>query len=471
MQYFAPQLHPEQHSATLRASRYRKKRKTSHDQDLESADSDSGQDEGPPSARPDALSLPSFASPELAQLRVAGLLPEEEPRVPPSPFPHAPATLPKPYLGTAGIQRELAAPPARLFTVDGTARRQHTSSHTESSNLRRTHLNVLSTLMHRCLLEADYDRAGRAWGMILRTQAAHGNAVDLRNHGRWAIGAEVLLRRRPQVAGDAQSARVAQTTSEDPTITNDDIFSEQGFELAREYYERLIVQHPTRKQHPTAIDQRSFYPAMFSLWVQEVCEKSRQARTRNAEKQNAEEPRRSRSRSMSVDSNNLDSTSDVHGKSTTDVDGKSPGSTQALEDAVQVEELARAMEIAERLDDLVKSPPFDKQASLLLLRGNVALWISDLTVGNTPASPVDEWDAYPLRKDVPAAEQIASFSNCQRELLTAQSYLARVEENGGPSQFGALRRIEGRAKELRRQIGRLEGGGEEDTNVSMDDSW
>lgn len=41
MQYFAPQLHPEQHSATLRASRYRKKRKTSHEQDLESADSDS----------------------------------------------------------------------------------------------------------------------------------------------------------------------------------------------------------------------------------------------------------------------------------------------------------------------------------------------------------------------------------------------------------------------------------------------
>ena len=465
MQYFAPQLHPEQHSLTLRASRYRKKRKTSHHQDLSSADSDSEQDEGPPSPRPDALSLPSFASPELAQLRVAGLLPEEEPHIPPSPFPHAPARLSKPFLGTAEIQKELAGPPAPLFTVDGTARRQHTSSHTESSNLRRTHLNVLSTLMHRCLLEADYDRAGRAWGMILRTQATHGNTVDLRNHGRWAIGAEILLRRRPQVAGNAPSARVEQTTSEDPTITNDDIFSEQGFELAKEYYERLIVQHPTRKQHPLAVDQRSFYPAMFSLWVQEVCEKSQQARKRNAEKQNADEPRRSRSRSMSIDSNNLDSTNDVDGKS------KSPGSAQALEDAVQVEELARAMEIAERLDDLVKSPPFDKQASLLQLRGNVALWISDLIAGNSPATPVDEWDAYPLRQDVPPAEQIVRFSNCQRELLTARSYLARVEENGGPRQFGALAKIEGRVKELRRQIGRLEGGGDEDTNVDMDDGW
>jgi hypothetical protein len=237
------------------------------------------------------------------------------------------------------------------------------------------------------------------------------------------------------------------------------MFSEQGFELAREYYERLIVQHPTRKQNPTAVDQRSFYPAMFSLWVQEVCEKSKQARKRNAE-----ETRRSRSRSMSMDSNNGDSTSDVHGKSTT--------SPQALEDAVQVEELARAMEIAERLDDLVKSPPFDKQASLLQLRGNVALWISDLIVGNTPATSVDEWYAYPISKAVPAAEQIANFSNCQRELLTAQSYLARVEENGGPRQYGALMKIEGRIKELRKQMERLEAGvEEEDTNVSMDDSW
>ena len=129
------------------------------------------------------------------------------------------------------------------------------------------------------------------------------------------------------------------------------------------------------------------------------------------------------------------------------------------------------MEIAERLDDLVKSPPFDKQASLLQLRGNVALWISDLIAGNSPATPVDEWDAYPLRQDVPPAEQIVRFANCQRELLTARSYLARVEEHGGLRQFKALAKIEGRVKELRRQIGRLEGGGDEDTNVDMDDGW
>ncbi|KAH6611971.1 hypothetical protein C7974DRAFT_323730 [Boeremia exigua] len=425
MQHFADQLHPEHHSASLRARPYRTKRKDRHhgddSDDNDSNDSDSSDAGHPRSSPPAAHSRPSFAAPELAQLRVAGLFPAELHQVPPSPFPHAPARVAKSHLAPAKIQKELAQPPARLYAVNA-----RDPNH-EARNLRRTHLNVLSTVMHKCLLQADYDRAGRAWGMILRTQATHGNTVDLRNHGRWAIGAELLLRRTPP---------------------DDDAFSEHGFELAREYYERLIVQHPTRKQAPHAVDQRSFYPAMFSLWIQEVCEKSRRAR-----KQSVEESR-SRSRSMSIDSGD--------GKRTTDA--------QSREDAIQVEELARAMEIAERLGDLVKSPLFDKQAGLLQLRGNVALWISDLIVGNTSATAVDEWDAYPINTSAPAEEQITKFKNCQRELDIAHSYLSRVEENGGPRQYHALKKIESRLKELQKQIAKLEAGGD-DTNVSMEDDW
>jgi hypothetical protein len=450
MQYFAPQLHPEQQSTlSLRASQYRKRRKTrhhdEHHDDAHSSDSHSDADHTPRTWTSNAHSHPSFASPELAQLRVAGLLPEEEYRVPPSPFPHAPARVSKPYLGAAKIQKELARPPSRLYTATSTASPADTTrSQTEASNLRRTHLNVLSTVMHRCLQERDYDRAGRAWGMILRTQATHGNTVDLRNHGRWAIGAEILLRRAPQ--GVASSSK-----SHDVASAHVDVFSEQGFELAREYYERLIVQHPTRKQAPHAVDQRSFYPAMFSLWIQQVNEKSKRARIRNAE-----DTQRSRSRSMSIDS----------------VDGqRSTNDARSREDAIQVEELAGAMEIAERLDDLVKSPPFDKQASLLYLRGQIALWISDLIVGNTAATAMDEWDPYPTRKDVSAADQISRFNNCQRELRTAQSYLSRADESGQHQLHGQLHKIESRLKELHKQIAKLEYGEEDDTNVTMEDDW
>jgi hypothetical protein len=450
MQYFAPQLHPEQQpTVSLRASQYRKKRKTKHGEAPDdghhssNSDSDAGQRSRTP--RSNAHSHPSFASAELAQLRVAGLLPEEEYQVPPSPFPHAPARVSKPYLGAAKVQKELAGPPSRLYTASNTAtQHDNTSSQTEASNLRRTHLNVLSTVMHRCLQDRDYDRAGRAWGMILRTQATHGNTVDLRNHGRWGIGAEILLRRKP--AGVASNDQ-----TDDAANADVDVFTEQGFELAREYYERLIVQHPTRKQAPHAVDQRSFYPAMFSLWIQEVNEKSKRARRRNVEG-----ARRSRSGSMSVDS--------VDGERSTD-------DAQSREDAIQVEELAGAMEIAERLDDLVKSPPFDKQASLLYLRGQIALWVSDLIVGNTAATAMDEWDPYPTRKDVPAAEQTSKFKNCQRELRTAQTYLRRAEQNGDHQCQRQLQKIEARLKELQNQIIKLESGEEDDTNVTMEEDW
>lgn len=453
MQYFAPQLHAEQHSAlSLRATQYRKKRRNRHDEDQDDDEHSSGSGSDGDFLKKSRLSSSnphsrsSFALAELAQLRVAGLSPEEEYRVPPSPFPHASARVSKPYLGTAKIQKELAGPPSRLYSVNNTTTKgDHKSSQTEASNLRRTHLNVLSTVMHRCLLEGDYDRAGRAWGMILRTQSTHGHTVDLRNHGRWAIGAEILLRRKPRPAANSDH-----DTPDDARDTDTDIFSERGFELAREYYERLVVQYPTRKQAPHAVDQRSFYPAMFSLWIQEVNEKSKRARKRNAE-----DAQRSRSRSTSFST----------------VDGQSTDDARAREDAVQVEELAGAMEIAERLDDLVKSPPFDKQASLLELRGNIALWISDLIMGNSSATVLDEWDPYPINQNIPPAEQITKFNNCLRELLTAHNHLERVQENGGPRQYQTLRKIEGRLEELQKQITKLEHGGEDDTNVSMEEGW
>lgn len=460
MQYFAPQLQGEQRSThSLRASKYRKKRKNRHGNDGSGGDdSDSERDGDKDSyssgsdvdlksrlSQPNAHSYPSFASSELAQLRVAGLLPGEEYRIPPSPFPHAPARTSRPYLGTAKIQKELARPPSRLFTIDNTiAKGDQSSSQVETSNLRRRHLNVLSTVMHRCLLEGDYNRAGRAWGMILRTHATGGNLVDLRNHGRWAIGAEILLRRRPHGTSGNPPGR-----QDGAANTDIDFFSKEGFELAREYYERLIVQHPTRKQAPHAVDQRSFYPAMFSLWIQEVYEKSKRAR-----KLNEERKQRPRLRSMSIDSGDEESTE-----------------ARILEDAIQSEELAQATEIAERLDDLVKSPPFDKQASLLQLRGTIALWISDLIVGNTVATVVDEWDAYPIRKNIPAPEQITKFHNCQRELQTARNYLVRAEENEGPRQYHTLLKIENRLEELQKQTATLQSGGEDDTGISMEEDW
>lgn len=64
----------------------------------------------------------------------------------------------------------------------------------QETNLRFQHLGVLTAIVHRCMLEGDYVRAGRAWGMVLR-ENYRSFSMDVRNEDRWGVGAEILLRR------------------------------------------------------------------------------------------------------------------------------------------------------------------------------------------------------------------------------------------------------------------------------------
>ncbi|OAL03358.1 hypothetical protein IQ06DRAFT_314239 [Phaeosphaeriaceae sp. SRC1lsM3a] len=348
MQYFTTQLSGHQQTAhSLRASQYRTRKKRRRH--AEASDSSSSESE-------------------------ADVVPGNETDIPPSPFPHAPARPVKQQLTGRKLHEEIAKPPSRLYAVDALTKSASIQQKNEATTLRKTHLNVLSTVMHRCLLEGDYERAGRAWGMLLRTRVTGGHYVDPRNHGRWGVGAEILLRREPQTA----SNHVGSTSIDQHTFTQS-TFSPAGFELAREYYERLIVQHPYRKLAPHTVDERTFYPAMFSLWIFEVCEKSNDLR--------------------------------------------------AEEEAIEVEELASATEIAERLDQLVASPPFDKQASLLHLRGHIGLWRGALLLGKTIDD--DDWELDTGKSPdenhiLTTAEQLSRISNCQRELEQAQQFLKRA---------------------------------------------
>jgi hypothetical protein len=433
MQYFTTQLGGHQQTAhSLRASNYRptKKRRRSEEQpDSSSPEPGAGAD-STIKAHPYASSHDSL---ETAQLRVAGLLPEDDSSIPSLPFPHAPARVAKERYGASRIQEEIAKPPARLYAVSALSKGDSVNRQSETTSLRKAHLNVLSTVMHRCLLEGDWERAGRAWGMLLRTQVAGGQPVDPRNHGRWGIGAEILLRTEPRAASVNNDAMQPEAQFSDQAM-----FSQEGFELAREYFERLIIQHPNRKTTPHSIDERTFYPAMFSLWIFEVCEKSKRSR-----KQIQSSAQQRRSRSTSRES--------VHGDYSSD-------DLRAREDAVQVEELTRAMEIAERLDQLVASPPFDRQASLLHLRGHVCLWISVLRAGK--GSDDDDWDMDMTERPdesslVSTAEQLIRLQNCERDLQQAQQFLLRAESHGAPPQKAILASIEIKLRQLSRQLANL----------------
>jgi hypothetical protein len=60
--------------------------------------------------------------------------------------------------------------------------------------------------------------------------------------------------------------------------------------------------------------------------------------------------------------------------------------------SVIAEELAQAREIANRMDQLIISPPFDKHAELLQLRGMVGLWLGDLILQSGASHRSDDWE-------------------------------------------------------------------------------
>ncbi|KAL8776856.1 MAG: hypothetical protein Q9213_008105 [Squamulea squamosa] len=118
-----------------------------------------------------------------------------------------------------------------------------------NGGLRQQHYSVLTCILHRCLMEKDYMRASRAWGMLLRLEV-HGHPLDIRLHGRWGIGAEILLH------GGGSS--------------DDTQLSVESLMKAKDYYERLILQYPYRKYTADNVSSLTFYPVMFGVWIYAV---------------------------------------------------------------------------------------------------------------------------------------------------------------------------------------------------------
>ncbi|EEB05669.1 RNA polymerase I transcription factor subunit Rrn11 [Schizosaccharomyces japonicus yFS275] len=96
-------------------------------------------------------------------------------------------------------------------------------------SLRLQHIENLRTLLHLCLLRADYPRAFRAFSLLLRCRS-----VDIRL--LWKIGLELLNELEPS--------------------------------KAREYLQRLIARFPAIPgRHKTSIDAHSFFPALVLLQI------------------------------------------------------------------------------------------------------------------------------------------------------------------------------------------------------------
>ncbi|KAI1961938.1 hypothetical protein LOZ58_003016 [Ophidiomyces ophidiicola] len=304
---------------------------------------------------------------EAHQYRVAGHAPDSD--LPGGNFPHSRrgsmSSAATPFVAPRrrrDVERDLALLNPPVFV------RGRSTMTTTRSTLRLRHLGVLTTILHRCLLQGDYVRAGRAWGLLLRDEWG-GHALDVRTEGRWGVGAEILLRSRNGGDGGEE---------------DDDggWFSRAGFDKARYYYDRLVLHFPYRKHAPHALGPLHFYPAMFGLWISIVQEESRAAREAPLDEPEPEfiyDP----NENMSICS------------------GTAPDDRRRRAHAVaraRTAELDEAQRIAARLDDLLVSPPFSDSYELLRLRAMISLWIGDLFVSSVspddPAAADNEGDNF-----------------------------------------------------------------------------
>lgn len=421
MSTFAPVYRPTKGQQTFlaleqkREARKRKRDEESGSSAAERSSSDSDDDAKPYSV---LASAPSVNKTD--PYHVAGL--SREHPLPRYPFPHAPvksADLPR-----RSSQEELAAvnPPLYVPKVE---------VDDQSTSLKRRHLDNVTVILHRCMLKGDWERASRAWGLLARTEIG-GLGIDVRQHGRWGIGAEILMRREKEKVPEQSSATrrssvddassLHDEASELPTSRSAHRLADEGFKLAREYYERLVLQYPYTPHTQHTVNAKVFYPALFNIWVYEV-----QARYQLLRDQ-ASRSRRSSSHSITSDN------ADEHASPT----------NQDLASR----EIADATPIAERLDELLLSPPYDVSEPLLRLRGMMGLWLSDLycSLANAHRKKSDASSSPVGGHRNEYADRVATAQNRQKasaERRRAQDLLAKVEAAGGDESAGVALRLAG----------------------------
>ncbi|GME39107.1 hypothetical protein GTA08_BOTSDO08722 [Neofusicoccum parvum] len=405
---FAPPRKSGARSQSLRASLHGQDRKRRRDDDAD--DEADGSDHASFSAGNDAAStrrisaITTLSSAQATQFRIAGHDPDH--RLPRRPFPHAPADPAEHRFTPSELHHQLAAlkPPLYAPRLSAAARFPTAEAKPVESILQRR-LHALTSIMHLSLLEGNYERAGRAWKILLTAEKLR-HRVEERDHSRWGINAEMRLR---GISGSKRDVDHASQTP--PSDVDDSMFSEDGFKAARMHYERLILEYPFQQSHPQATNALTFYPAMFSLWIYEASQTSRVAIAAAEESDSAQE--------------------DDESDDTEDAPNRNVSRREARILAARADELRRAQEIAARLDDLLSSPHFDKRADLLHLRGMVTVWIGDLIseIQQSERSAHDEASLEDAETNGGAAREA--------HIAKARELFNRAKANGGHLSEGA----------------------------------
>ncbi|KAI5807834.1 hypothetical protein DFH27DRAFT_650399 [Peziza echinospora] len=236
-------------------------------------------------------------------------------------------------------------------------------------NLRSRHQGLLVTILHTSLLTRDWDRAKRAFALLLR-----GEWVDLRRV--WAVGAEILWGhyQHHHSRDGGESARETEGGRSDPADPSRTL----------EYMNRLIIQYPylqNRPGHrlPKASEER------FALFHDEAEEEAPPPRA-HAHPQPLPKyhthPEQSRSRFASAIHFYPDMVALLIRESGTTPPTPPP---PPFHPSTPSSPPSHPHHIHAHLEELMLAPPFSDDHRLWLLRGMVCLWLIDLEESSSSA--------------------------------------------------------------------------------------
>lgn len=323
--------------------------------------------------------------------------------------------------------------------------RQGSGRRRRGNRLRRHHLGVLTTLLHRCLAEGDIPRASRAWALLLRAESG-GFPIDIRNTGYWGIGAELLIRgqesnaaafggqRRESSPGDGDTNEDAAQAEEDQDPESDSENASrpirwgtaEGLEKAKEYYERLILQYPYMRQFPNAVTAVDFWPAMLGCEIYGIQFSQKEALWKISRAEEKDEG--------SGDDDDDGDDEEVLYEEDEEAAENNEDSEYSYRERRRQRRLARRAEkrwrqreevrrtaleasetVANRMDELMTSLPYSDSHALLRLRGMLALYIGDLCVPSAPRRDSLDEDQ----------EQVDTGTDTTQRLLRRQRELER----------------------------------------------
>ncbi|CAD6499246.1 BgTH12-04897 [Blumeria graminis f. sp. triticale] len=257
------------------------------------------------------------------------------------------------------------------------------------SQLHIRHIKVLTAILHRCLQDGDIARASRAWGLLTRLQVS-GQGIDLRSSGYWGIGAELLIRgasmptsrinnSNPKIKS-GQQADENEITGKFPKIPSHRGLAE-GLRRAIDFYERLIIEYPFKRQFPKSMSALNWWPIMAGCEIYRIQLEHTIAYEVLKRKETIKTPLN--------DMNEDDILGDFEGGSeefsnSGDSEEISLESKQEHEwqarDRIRKIALDASENLATRLDERMVVPPFSESRDMLWLRGMLALYIGDLSV-------------------------------------------------------------------------------------------